>query len=179
MELSGSQWVHRYPTSRSIDDLVSPFKNQVKLFHDALIAAHAAVVISATLRPTERAFLMHTSFDIAAGTLAPQHAGTLPGLEIQWVHPTQAESIAAAKAMVAGYGIAFRPAFPSKHSEGTAIDMTITWTGTLNLKQANGLVIPITATPGNNSNSKLQQVGKTYGVIKLVSDPPHWSNNGH
>jgi len=30
-----------------------------------------------------------------------------------------------------------------------------------------------------NANTKLHDVGSTYGVKKLESDAPHWSHDGH
>jgi len=178
-ELSGAQWVARFPGSSSIGSLVSPFKENVQRFYDALITASASAVISATLRPTERAFLMRTSYDIANEIIAPGDAGKLAGVNIEWVHPTLQASIKAATAMVTGYGIVYQPAYPTKHSDGTAIDMNITWTGSLKIRKADGNEKEIATTPRNNSNSELQQVANTYSVYKLVSDPPHWSDDGH
>jgi hypothetical protein len=40
-------------------------------------------------------------------------------------------------------------------------------------------MITVTSAPRNGGNASLQQVGQSYGVIKLVSDPPHWSTDGH
>ena len=31
----------------------------------------------------------------------------------------------------------------------------------------------------NRANARLQAVGRSFGVIKLVDDPPHWSDDGH
>src|SRR4051812_36458225 len=123
MELSGGQWVNKFPTSKSINDLVSPFREHVKLFIDALTAAAATVHIDATLRPRERAYLMHFSFLIAKENFSPQNVPPFPGVDINWLHPTLAESKAAANEMVTKYGIVFEPALSSKHSTGTAIDM--------------------------------------------------------
>ena len=179
MELSGAQWVARYPTSKSISDLKSPFKENLQAFYDALIHAGAEVRISATLRPEQRAFLMRTSYDIAKKTIKPEAAPKLAGLAIDWVHPTNDESVKAAQAMVNGYGIVYRPAFPTKHSTGTAIDMAVTWNGTLNIKLADGTVKAIVSGPRDNSNHELHLTANSYNVHKLVTDPPHWSDSGH
>ena len=37
----------------------------------------------------------------------------------------------------------------------------------------------ISTSPRDNSNPQLQDVGHSYGVLKLKSDPPHWSSDGH
>lgn len=179
MELSGPQWVGRYPTSKSISDLKSPFKENLQAFYDALIHAGAKITISATLRPEPRAFLMRTSYDIAKKTIKPEAAPKLAGLAIDWVHPTNDESVKAAQQMVSGYGIVYRPAFPTKHSTGTAIDMNVTWSGALNIKLADGSVKTIASTPRDNSNHELHLAANTYNVHKLVTDAPHWSDNGH
>jgi hypothetical protein len=178
-ELSGVQWVARFPGSNSINSLASPFKENVQKFYSALVAASATINISATLRPLERAFLMRTSFDIANGIISPSNAGSLANVNINWVHNTPQASIEAAKAMVSGYGIVYQPAYPTKHSEGTAIDMNITWKGILNIKKADETIKSISTTPRTNANLELQQVANSYDIYKLASDPPHWSDDGH
>ena len=57
--------------------------------------------------------------------------------------------------------------------------MTISWQGTLTITDFDGVTRKIASSPRNGSNPELIQVGKTFGVIKLVSDPPHWSDDGH
>jgi D-alanyl-D-alanine dipeptidase len=198
MEPSGVQFVGRFPGSHDPADLAEPFRTNALRFLAALQAAGAAVHISATFRPTKRAYLMHFSFAIARAKIAPAsippfdpnsvpaHDPNKGPLDIAWVHldgngqPDLDASRHAAEAMVQAYGIAFGPAFPTKHSAGTAIDMTITWTGTLNIKDGNGQMVSIASTPRIGSgNAQLHKVGASYGVIKLVADPPHWSDNGH
>lgn len=177
-ELSGPQWVARFPTSHSIFDLKPPFQARMAAFFNALTAAGATIKISATVRPAERAYLMHWSFKIANKGQDPQTVPPMAGVNINWWHGDPNSSRDAARQMVSGYGIVHAPALNSLHTQGLAIDMTIGWTGTLSIKDAQGQVRAIGA-PNNGSNPALHQVGKTYGVIKLVSDPPHWSVNGH
>ena len=52
------------------------------------------------------------------------------------------------------------------------------WPGPLTIivKAAARLPLKVTA---NTGNVALRAVGKSYGVIKLASDPPHWSSDGH
>ncbi|MND07346.1 hypothetical protein D3C83_292530 [compost metagenome] len=57
--------------------------------------------------------------------------------------------------------------------------MTIGWQGTLKIIDFDGVEHKISTAPRNGSNPQLIAVGKTFGVIKLVSDPPHWSDDGH
>jgi hypothetical protein len=80
--------------------------------------------------------------------------------------------------MVANYGIAFQPALTSRHTAGRAIDMTINWEGDLEINKKDGTTVIITTSPRNGNNPELHAVGASYGVFKLVSDPPHWSDDG-
>jgi len=110
----------------------------------------------------------------------------MAGVDINWVHTNPngtvnlAASHLAASQMVQGYGIAYAPALVSRHSEGKAIDMTISWTGDLTITNGSGTAVTINSLPRNGSgNAALHHVGATYAVIKLHSDPPHWSTDGH
>ena len=186
MSLSGPQWVNQFPTSASTDTLVQPFRGNVNRFIAALTAAGGQVHISATLRPPQRAYLMHYSYRIAHQGLNPQSVPAMAGVDINWVHTNPngtvnlAASRLAASQMVQGYGIAYAPALVSRHSEGRAIDMTISWTGDLIINNGSGTAVTINSLPRNGSgNAALHHVGATYAVIKLHSDPPHWSTDGH
>jgi hypothetical protein len=181
--LSGKDWVAKFPTSRSVDDLEPTFQANVKKFLNALATAGATVVINATYRPKERAYLMHYAFRIARQGLSPLDVPVKAGVDIQWVHRTAsgkvdlAASRNAAEEMVLGYDIAFKPALNSNHTLKLAIDMTISWSGDLKIADAAGKVVTI-ASPRTGQNSQLVKVGASYKVIKLISDPPHWSANG-
>jgi hypothetical protein len=184
--LSGAAWVSKFPNSRSVDDLTEPFRAAAKKFISALHTSGATVSINATLRPKERAYLMHWSFCIAQDDLDPEPVPPFPGVDIEWVHRDASgckqldASKRAAQEMVDGYGIAYRPVLESRHSQGLAIDMDISWPAPpLNIKDAAGKLVTIKTGKRDGSNPQLQQVGKSYGVIKLPTDPPHWSSDGH
>lgn len=198
MELSGVQFVSRFPGGQDTADLVEPFRGDVERFLAALRAAGAAVHIQTTFRPAKRAYLMHFAFAVAKGKVAadkvpafdpsvvPEDDPNKGPLDIEWVHPDAhgnpdlKASRRVAAQMVTAYRIVFGPAFPTRHSARRAIDMTITWTGALKIADASGKVVTITSTPRTGADNKqLHAVGKTYGVIKLVKDHPHWSDNGH
>ena len=185
MRSSGPEWVSKFPPSVAVDDLSEPFRTNVRRFLAALGAAHATAAIASTLRPPERAYLMHFSFAIASEGMDPATVPAMAGVNIDWVHrdgserPDLAASRAAARHMVDGYGIAFRPALRTRHSEGTAIDMTISWSGALTIAGADGVPVTIVSAPRSGGNTDLQAVGSGYGVLKLVTDPPHWSIDGH
>lgn len=184
MALSGKSWVAQFPTSRDVEDLVDPFRANLKAFLSALAKASATVVINATYRPAERAFLMHYAFRIAREGLSPAKVPAHANINIEWVHRYASGKInytasrAAAEEMVQAYGIAFKPALTSQHTARKAIDMTISWTGTLAIADSSGKVVSISSSPASGGNSELHAVGRTYNVVKLVSDPPHWSENG-
>lgn len=185
MALSGISWVSKFPTSRDVEDLISPFRENVKRFLQALTDAGCSITISATYRPKERAYLMHYAYRIAREGLSPLSVPALSGVDIQWDHRKsngqldQTASRNAAEDMVLGYGIAFRPALNSNHTRKLAIDMTLSWSGTLKVKNAGGKIVSISSTPRTGQNSDLVKVGASYQVIKLQSDPPHWSSDGH
>lgn len=183
--LSGPEWVNRYPTSNSVTDLIEPFRTSVQKFLAALAKAGAQVSIAATFRPPQRAYLMHFSFLVSKGTVAPADVPPMPGVDIDWVHrdaagnPDLAASRDAAAAMAAGYQIVFAPALTSRHTQGRAIDMDISWDGTLKMISANGVDAPIITAPRTGGNKSLQKIGAGFGVVKLATDPPHWSDDGH
>jgi hypothetical protein len=168
----------RFPTSRDIADLDPAFAGEVSAFLDALKAAGARVDISATYRPKERAYLMHWAWEISKGHVDPAKVSAMPGVAIRWDHGSLAKSRAAAREMAAAFGMAFTAALNSRHTEKRAIDMTISWGGTLSIKKKDGSTVAIANQPRNGGNSELVKVGAGYGVIKLVSDPPHWSDDG-
>ena len=184
-KLSGVAWVSEFPTSRSVEDLADPFRINVKNFLAAITAAGGKHKIAATRRPKERAFLMHWSFKVASGVTAPEDVPAMTGVNIEWVHTdvggkkNTVASKKAAQEMVAGYDIAFAPALRSHHIAGVALDMSISWTASeLKIKDGKNNEVVIKGAAKNGANTELHAVGKSYGVIKLVSDPPHWSADG-
>jgi len=58
------------------------------------------------------------------------------------------------------------------------IDMTFSRKGMLSIPQQDRQDTTIAAQPRNGSNPELIAIGRGYGVIKLPSDPPHWSDDG-
>jgi len=184
--LSGLAWVSKFPTSSSTDDLVDPFRSNVKKFVAALQTAGATVSINATKRPKERAFLMHWCYRVAKEGYDPEKVPEMAGVDIDWVHRDDkgnknvSVSKANAEQMVTGYDIAYRPVIDSRHTEGKAIDMDVSWiTPELKIKDGAGKDVTIKTGMKDGSNTELHKVGKSYDVIKLASDPPHWSSDGH
>lgn len=172
-ELSGAQWVARFLGSASIDDCVDPFKSAISNFIAALKTAGATVRISATYRPPERAYMMHYSSSISKGEIKADKVPAMAGVNIEWVHATDEASKKAASAMASGFQIVHPPALVTRHTQRAAIDMTITEIVGKKINNASGVEVEI------KKLSDLHAVGASYGAHKLVSDPPHWSVDGH
>ncbi len=183
-EKSGKAWVAKYPGSRKVEDLSSTFRPRVQQFLKALQAAGAEVRITSTRRPRERAYLMHWSWRIATQGYDARKVPARPGVAIDWWHGSPEASRQRAREMVAGYGtghLKVAPSLTSRHIEGNAIDMIITWKGTLPIRTKDGRTVRISSTPRDGTNAELIAVGKTYGVIHFLNvqkDRPHWSTDG-
>ena len=190
-EPSGRAWVARFPTSASVADCAEPFRANLTAFIAALVAAGASVNIAATLRPPQRAYLMHWCWSIVRQKTDPRTIAPLDGVAIAWAHVDAQgnfdpiASVAAAEDMVEAYGMQglnVAPALKSNHISGTAVDMAISWEGNLAIKQRDGTPVQIASLPRTGMNPDLKTVGASYGVIKFVggaSDMPHWSADGH
>jgi hypothetical protein len=183
-ELSGRVWVGRFPTERTTAGLEPKFRGRTIRFITAMEAAGIEVKVNATKRPEERAYLMHWSWRIAREGYDPALVPAHPNVDIRWTHPTPDASKKAAADMVAAYALAYKPSLTSKHiakaGQGAkAIDMSLFWEGKVTVIDASGQPIEVDSLYGNESNTVLHRVGATYGVYKLVSDQPHWSDNGH
>lgn len=173
-EPSGEQWVNRFPTSAVLSDLLPAFSTSVQNFINSIENAGGHVRISATYRPVERAYLMHYSWRIAREGLNPSEVPDKEGVNIDWTHKgNHTAAVTAARDMVSGYHTVYKPVLTSRHTQKRAIDMTITDIMGKVLKNADGTEVLV------RSQSQLHSVGATYGVYKLASDPPHWSDDGH
>ncbi len=193
-EPSGPQWCLRFPGSSKTSDLLPEFRDRVDAFISVIQNGNAQVRVSATYRPPERAYLMHWSYGIARGLPAnmcrPQDTPNVPidpasvppmsGVAIDWTHGGNlSEARSAAMQMVSGYQLQYAASLTSNHTKRRAVDMTIGWDGTLNVRDFDGVLHHIASAPHNGTNPELVAVGKTFGVLKLTSDPPHWSDDGH
>ena len=179
-EPSGPQWCVRFPASKSLDDLLPDFGDQVRAFLSQLSHAGASVSIADTYRPPQRAYLMHWCCMIGGSGQDPAQIPAMAGVAIDWsCGHNLAQAKSAAQAMMAKYDIQFPAALVSRHTQRRAIDMTIAWQGTLHITDFDGAAHAIASSPHNGSNPELIAVGRSFGVIKLVSDPPHWSDDGH
>lgn len=181
--LSGSAWWHanqkKWPNEKSLAALSEPWGTKARKFIAALEKAGARVQVNATTRSMTRAKLMRYSWDVSKGLIAPKDVPAIPGVDIRWDHGDVAKSKKAAAEMVALFAIKFQPSLDSNHLRGTAVDMTIAWSGDLTIVQGDGKSVTIKTTPRDGTNAQLHKVGETYGVLhKLPKDPPHWSNTG-
>ena len=183
-ELSGAAWVNKFEGSTSTQTLSYPFRTNVEQFLAAFNDAGARVTIAATLRPPERAYLMHWCWKISRGLVRAADVPAMDGVEIEWDHGNDAKSLREANAMVAAYGMTglnVAPALRSRHTEGSAIDMNISWTGDLHITDKNNNEVIIRTPPRDGMNTELHQIGRSYDVIKFhggARDKPHWSTDG-
>ena len=182
-QLSGAAWWHanqaKYPNSTKIEDLEPAFQAKVKAFLAALKDAGIRPNIESTLRDKRRAYLMHYCWEIAHGTTLPSKVPPCPGVTIVWDHDDAAQSKKAAQEMVDLFEMDYMASLTSNHIKGLAIDMKFSWKGTLTIKKKDGAVVEITTKPRNGEdNTTIHQVGASYGVIKLLGDPAHWSVDG-
>jgi hypothetical protein len=185
---SGAFWVTWADTnaqnSNDVEKLAEPFRSQAKEFIAALTAAGAKVRVTATKRSSRRAYLFHWSWKVSLGKCRPAEAAAMDGVEIQWDHADDAASRRGAQEMVSGFGLAVppksvnAPALTSNHIVGKAIDMDITWSGTITVRDKNGNSVALPFVPDVNKNTALHAVGASYGVKKLATDAPHWSHDG-
>ncbi len=190
LERSGRDWVSQYRGSDRLEDLRLPFRGYVEAFVGALRAAGATVNINATYRPPKRAYLMHWSWKINRNRISPRDVPAMDGVPISWEHSdangeySDARSVAAARDMVRGFemqrlGVA--PSLRSRHTVGCGIDMTISWSGDLLIRDAYGELVEIDRLPRTGMNPQLHRVDASYGVIKYNRngrDDPHWSDTG-
>ena len=180
---SGAAWWHanqaKFPNSRAIADLASPFREKVQAFVRALEAAGVSIDVASTLRNSKRAYLMHFTWKVAKGLIAPELVRAEEGVDIHWDHGDLARSRAAAQEMLALFGLKVQPSLTSLHISGLAIDMDIDWPGTIEIKTATGETVAVGPPRDGGTNKTLHTVGASYGVLKLLSDPPHWSSTGH
>lgn len=172
---SGPAWCSRFPGSALTADLLPDFRDRTQAFISVMKNGHASVAVSATFRPPERAYLMHWCWMIAREAYDPREVPRMSGVDIQWNH---SDAKNAAAQMASTYALKFRPSLTSRHTERRAIDMTIGWQGTLQVHDFDGRLHTIASPPRDGTNPELIAVGKTFGVIKLITDPPHWSDDG-
>jgi len=186
--LSGIFWVTWANTfakaSTSVDDLAEPFRTNVKAFLKALQDAGATIDIGTTKRSDKRAYLFHWCWLIGLGRNKPSDATVMTGVDIEWDHGDPQKSKAGAREMIEHFGLVVPPsstnppALQSNHIAGQAIDMTLTWKGTITIKKKDGSPVPVPFMDDVNKNTMLHSVGASYGVLKLATDEPHWSFNG-
>ena len=181
---SGVDWIAKFPTRADTAACVSPFRERLEAFLAALKASGATVQINATLRPPERAYLMHTCWEIAQGNIEPNGREPRAGVDIDWIardasgNPDLNKSRAIAQQMVKAYQIAFEPSLTSLHITGRPSTWTSRGRASLQIADKSGPRARSQPAAGRHQH-RPGQGGRDLGVFKLVSDPPHWSINGH
>jgi hypothetical protein len=186
-QLSGADWWHDnqglYPNSVLVSDLSPVFRDRTARFINALRVAGASVIVGSTRRNATRAYLMHYCWQISQNGMNPAAIPIRADCAIKWDHGDPSTSQKAAKDMATLFAMKHIASLESRHIQGEAIDMQIKWSGEIIVKDADGNRISLNALHGGEKNSgeqnsALHEIGRSYGVIKLVSDPPHWSSDG-
>ena len=148
-------WTKHFEADNRIQALNQPFRGNVARFVAALRAAGATVTVTNVYRPQPRAYLMHYAWRVAYGRgngryshLEPPAVPAYDGSEkvpICWSVPgldgrySRKLSIAAARELTRAYAIVeYGAAYPTNHSGRTAIDMNISWGGTLRVRGGPG-----------------------------------------
>jgi D-alanyl-D-alanine dipeptidase len=177
--LSGAHWTKQYPGSARVDSLIDPFKNNVITFMGMLHSNKAGINVAATYRPPERAWLMHWAWYIAKGKINYSKIATIKNpynVEIEWDHGDKQSTVAAAQAMVDAYKMKHKAALASRHTEGRAIDMTISHLP--EILRIDGQDYPIGTAEASKNEALWFISDHQFAVKKLASDPPHWSEDG-
>ena len=205
-KLSGKQWKAiadtNWADSSSTDDLDAGFKGSLDKFFEVLTAANITTGEYTTLRPKERAYLLHYSVEVSKGTTAAKDVPAQAGVDIIWDHGTDEKSKAAAKEMVDEFGIVGPAALVSNHIAGNAIDMKFDFTKATKDKDGNvtltykkdgkdvsrTLKIDDEAVMGVKAKGKsissiagreLSKAGEDFGVKRHIdNDIVHWSTTG-
>src|ERR1700741_1889460 len=115
-ELSGAQWAQRFKGSKNTKDLAPAFRKAVDAFIDAMTEAGIKVRISATYRPIQRCYLMHWCWQIKYKYVKPENVPSITGVDINWVHPTSAASLEAARQMVCAFDMSDLNTAPALYS---------------------------------------------------------------
>lgn len=123
---------------------------------------------------------MHYSWQLSKGSVRAADVPSLSGLSIEWDHGDESVSRKAAGKMKQLFNMAYNASLTSNHIRGQAVDMTITWTGVLTVEVPGREEAEVIRTGPRNGaeNRQLHQLGREFGVKKLVKDAPHWSHNG-
>jgi hypothetical protein len=196
-QLSGKAWVKLFQGGTKLTDLDGQFQKSVNAFLGALKSATPKLTdetggkikngatnyyqIIATIRPWQRAYLMHWCWRITRPKsntyyADPKSIAPKPGVSIEWWHGTTEKSVKAAQEMFAAYGLnphnTVPPSLTSNHIEGKAIDLNVAWNGALTIARGDGKpAVKIDSDPKSEMNIELMAVAATYGVF-------HYDNLG-
>src|SRR5262249_10335665 len=117
----------------------------------------------------------HYAWDIAHGLIAPSAVPPRQGIDIRWDYGNDSVSRQAAQQMVDFFGMTNHAELNSRHIQALAIDMQVSWTGVLMIKNKAGRTRGISSGPWNANNRTLARLAATYGVYRVFSDvAPRW-----
>ncbi|GAB4446738.1 MAG: hypothetical protein Kow0031_29360 [Anaerolineae bacterium] len=192
--LSGEHWVKKFPASDQLADLESAFGQSVTKFINAIEKGGASIEILSTQWPPERAYMMHFAWLIANDEIHPRQVPPIEEidfdtdvsttLEVVWWHGNLEDSQKAAEEMLEAFGIdelEEPPVLASRHVSGEAIDMRISWSGSLTLVGPGEEEITIESGPNDETNEELIGIAAMFGVFHYEDpdeDAVHWSVDG-
>lgn len=185
-EPAGVIWVSRFPGSKDILDLAPPFRGDVQNLLQRLIEGRASVDVEATWRPEERAWLMHYACWVAGftkdGQFFQMESSEVPAhsnIDIDWTcGGDRSTAIEAAKQMVAAYGIVFPASLTSNHIKRLAIDWKVRIANGATIRDAQGHPFSFSGA-ADQTDKRFHAIARTFGVLPLVTDPVHFSIDGH
>jgi hypothetical protein len=193
-EIADARWGGATP---NISELKADFGADLQAFIDMLAANNITVHLSSAFRPPERSYLFHYSSRIWWGKIKAKDVPPMDGVDIIWDHGNEAASRKAAEELARKFGIKKVAALRSNHNGGTAVDMSMTFTGNTKNEisyELNGktvtrkIKVDDEAIYGDDNLSKvisgigkreLSKAGADFGVKRAVdNDIVHWSRSG-
>jgi hypothetical protein len=177
---------HQREEQPSVDDLDPLFKLKVRAFLKALQDAGATVTIGTTRRSDKRAYLFHWSWRIAVGNAKASAATAKAGRR----HPLGSWQRGGQQARRPGDGRRLRPRRPAEEHQSAVARQPPhprqgdrhddpCGSGTLKVKKHGGGIVDVSVHGERQPELEAARVGASYGVLKLKTDAPHWSLDGH
>jgi hypothetical protein len=193
-QIADDRWGGATP---DLAELESGFGADLQKFIDMLAANNIIAKPESALRPPQRSYLFKYCLDVKFGRIAPKDVPAFDDVDIIWDHGNDAASRQAAAALARMFGLGTVAAHPSNHNAGTAVDMSMDFTGnTANeLKyELDGkpvtrkIIVSDEAITGDRNSKKtisgiakreLSKAGADFKVKRAIdNDIVHWSRTG-
>ena len=179
-ELSGPEWCTRFPASDSVDQLMVPFRDKVKRFLDALGAGDAAVSIGATYRPKQLARTSCTTRG-RSPTARSRHARCRRSRASRSAGSPDRRRIRRGRRRDGG-GMRHRlraAAHFTTHARPGDRSGDRVGRGSRDRRRQGPASRRRHRPARRHEPGAMGGIGASFGVMKLASDPLHWSSDGH